>query len=42
MIAVVTKHEPNTFTSNLKKKKPQRSAEELEAEKLGIGRKRQK
>jgi hypothetical protein len=42
MIAVVAKHEPNTFTSDLKKKKSRRSAEELEAEKLETGRKRQK
>jgi hypothetical protein len=42
MIAVVAKHEPNTITSDLKKKKSRRSAEELEAEKLETGRKRQK
>jgi endonuclease/exonuclease/phosphatase (EEP) superfamily protein YafD len=40
MMAVVAKHQPNTFTSSSKEKNPQRSAEDLEAEKLGIGRKR--
>jgi endonuclease/exonuclease/phosphatase (EEP) superfamily protein YafD len=42
MIAVVAKHEPNTTTSDLKKKKSRRSAEELEAEKLETGGKKRK
>jgi endonuclease/exonuclease/phosphatase (EEP) superfamily protein YafD len=41
MIAVVTKHEPNTFTPNLKKRS-RISTEELEAEKLETGGKKQK
>jgi hypothetical protein len=44
MVAVVTKHEPNTFTPDLKKERRSRriSKEELKAEKLETGRKRQK
>jgi hypothetical protein len=44
MIAVVTKHELNTFTPDLKKEKKSRriSAEELEAEKLETGGKKRK
>jgi endonuclease/exonuclease/phosphatase (EEP) superfamily protein YafD len=41
MIAVVVKHEPNTFTPDLKKERRSRriSKEELKAEKLETGRK---
>jgi endonuclease/exonuclease/phosphatase (EEP) superfamily protein YafD len=44
MMAVVAKHQPNTFTPDLKKEKKSRriSAEELEAEKLETGGKKQK
>jgi hypothetical protein len=44
MIAVVAKHEPNTFTSDLRKEKKSRrvSAEELEAEKLETAQKKRK
>jgi hypothetical protein len=43
MIAVVTKHEPNTFTPDLKERKSRRiSKEELKAEKLETGGKKQK
>ena len=44
MVAVVVKHEPNTFTPDLKKERRSRriSKNELEAEKLETGGKKQK
>lgn len=44
MIAVVAKHEPNTFTPDLKKERRSRriSKEELKAEKSETGGKKQK
>jgi hypothetical protein len=44
MIAVVAKHEPNTFTSDSKKQKRSRriSKEELKAEKPETGGKKRK
>jgi endonuclease/exonuclease/phosphatase (EEP) superfamily protein YafD len=44
MIAVVAKHEPNTFTPDLRKERKSRriSAEELEAEKPETGGKKRK
>ena len=44
MIAVVAKHEPNTFTPDLKKERRSRriSKEELKADKLETGGKKQK
>jgi hypothetical protein len=44
MIAVVAKHEPNTFSPDFKRENKSRriSAEELEAEKLETGGRKQK
>jgi hypothetical protein len=40
MMAVVSKHQPNTFTPDLKKKKSRISTEDLKAKKLETGGKK--